>query len=355
MKRILLITALATVLTITATTSVAQPKARRQQTTATPQQQGISQRARLMYPTSLDMPEDVVWRRDLYREIHLDTDANSGLYYPVEPIDRQLNLFTYIFKLALNGYIPIYEYRLDGQESFSDSSRVAIKTVLDDQQIYYEKKNNRLHVDNSDIPSADVKLYYLKESAYYDQTNAQFRRKVIALCPVIVLDDEFGGMPSKRPLFWVRYADLEPFLNRQTVTASSVNDAATMTLEDYFTLHCYQGPIYKTGQRQGKRMPQFGDTADADQQQQAALRQAKQIDEELAAFERRVFGHTPQRDSIEAANKKALEQGETVKSKKAKTVRSRRVRTVKSKAAPRSSSSSAGSRQPRVTVRRQRH
>ena len=189
MKRILLITALATVLTITATTSVAQPKARRQQTTATPQQQGISQRARLMYPTSLDMPEDVVWRRDLYREIHLDTDANSGLYYPVEPIDRQLNLFTYIFKLALNGYIPIYEYRLDGQESFSDSSRVAIKTVLDDQQIYYEKKNNRLHVDNSDIPSADVKLYYLKESAYYDQTNAQFRRKVIALCPVIVLDD----------------------------------------------------------------------------------------------------------------------------------------------------------------------
>ena len=80
MKRILLITALATVLTITATTSVAQPKARRQQTTATPQQQGISQRARLMYPTSLDMPEDVVWRRDLYREIHLDTDANSGLY-----------------------------------------------------------------------------------------------------------------------------------------------------------------------------------------------------------------------------------------------------------------------------------
>ena len=325
MKRILLITALATVLTITATTSVAQPKARRQQTTATPQQQGISQRARLMYPTSLDMPEDVVWRRDLYREIHLDTDANSGLYYP------------------------------DGQESFSDSSRVAIKTVLDDQQIYYEKKNNRLHVDNSDIPSADVKLYYLKESAYYDQTNAQFRRKVIALCPVIVLDDEFGGMPSKRPLFWVRYADLEPFLNRQTVTASSVNDAATMTLEDYFTLHCYQGPIYKTGQRQGKRMPQFGDTADADQQQQAALRQAKQIDEELAAFERRVFGHTPQRDSIEAANKKALEQGETVKSKKSKTVRSRRVRTVKSKAAPRSSSSSAGSRQPRVTVRRQRH
>ena len=119
MKRILLITALATVLTITATTSVAQPKARRQQTTATPQQQGISQRARLMYPTSLDMPEDVVWRRDLYREIHLDTDANSGLYYPVEPIDRQLNLFTYIFKLALNGYIPIYEYRLDGQESFT--------------------------------------------------------------------------------------------------------------------------------------------------------------------------------------------------------------------------------------------
>ena len=167
----------------------AQPKVRRQQKTetkaqtqkVTAQNQGISQRARLMYPTSLDMPEDVVWRRDIYREINLNDEANSGLYYPVEPIDKQMNLFTYVFKLALNGYIPIYEYRLDGNESFSDSSKVAIKTMLDNYHILYETRDGKIRVENSDIPSAEVKMYYLKESAYYDQSKAQFRRKVIAL------------------------------------------------------------------------------------------------------------------------------------------------------------------------------
>lgn len=342
MKRNILITAMASVLTLMTTAAMAQPKARTPQTTAN-QRSGISQRARLMYPTSPDIPDDVIWRRDLYREIRLDDDANAGLYHPITPIDRQLNLFTYLFKLALNGYIPVYEYRLDGLEAFGDSARINLQTVLDDQQIPYEQKNGRLRVDNSDIPSADVKLFYLKECVYYDHTNAQFRRKVIALCPVVVLDDEFGGMPSRRPLFWVRYADAEPYLNRQTVTASPSNDAATMTLEDFFTLHCYQGAIYKTGQRTGKQVPQFGDTDDSNQQQ--ALRQAQQIDQEIAAFEQRVFGHTPQRDSIEAARQQTQE--EAVAVKKQKTVKTRQ-RTVKSKA-------SDTTRQPRVTVRRQRH
>ena len=96
----------------------AQPKARRQQQAQQQKQQvqnqGVTMRARLMYPTAIDMPEEVVWRRDIYREIDLNKDANGGLYYPVEPMDKQLNLFTYVFKLALNGYIPVYEYRLDG-------------------------------------------------------------------------------------------------------------------------------------------------------------------------------------------------------------------------------------------------
>ena len=334
MKRNILITAMASALTLVATAAMTQPQARAKQATSS-QRSGISPRAQLMYPTAPDIPDDVIWRRDLYREIRLDHDANSGLYYPVEPVGRQLNLFTYLFKLALNSYIPVYEYRLDGLEVFDDSARADLKTLLDDQQIPYEQKNGRLRVDNSDIPSADVKLFYLKESVYYDHTNAQFRRKVVALCPVVVLDDEFGGMPSRRPLFWVRYADAVPYLNRQTVAASSANDAATMTFEDFFTLHCYTGAIYKTGQRTGQQVPQFGDTADNDQQQEAQ-RQAQQIDAEIAAFEQRVFGHTPQRDSLEAVRQQVPEA-------------TPKQRAVKGKAL------TGTARQPRVSVRRQRH
>ena len=235
-------------------TSMAQPKKSRVQQTKQVQQQqkqqttsssNMTRRMQISYPVALDMPEDVVWRRDIYREIDLNDDANAGLYYPVQPQGKQVNLFTYIFKLAQNGYIPIYEYSVanDGNDDFSDASKVQLKTVLDNFHIYYEEQDGKLKIDNSDIPSAEVMKYYLKESAYYDQSNATFHIKPLALCPIMMREDDFGGEATQYPLFWVRYADLEPYLSRQTIMTSNVNNAAVMSMDDYFTLNKYQGKI----------------------------------------------------------------------------------------------------------------
>ena len=271
----------------------------------------------------------------------------------MEPIDRQMNLFTYIFKLALNNYIPVYEYRLDGNESFSDSSRVAMKTLLDNYHIFYETKDDKLRVENSDIPSAEVRMYYLKESAYYDQANAQFRRKVMAICPVMMREDDFGGEAAKYPLFWVKYTDLEPFLSRQSVQASNLNNAATMTLEDYFTMNSYKGKIYKAGNRMGQSVskPQFGDFNPAQADSTAKKEQLK-IEKELQLFERSMFGHTPQRDSLDSIAKIQPENEKVAK--KGKSGRRSRTRTVKSKK-NKSSSEGGSSSKARITVRRQRH
>ena len=342
-------------ITLIAGGTMAQPKARRQQQTQQKagqkqsQSQGMSMRARLMFPTAIDMPEDVVWRRDIYREIDLSKDANGGLYYPVEPMDREVTLFTYIFKLALNNYIPVYEYRLDGNESFSDSARVQMKTVLDNYHIFYEEKDGKLRVENSDIPSAEVKLYYLKESAYYDQANSSFHRKVLSLCPVMLREDDFGGEASKYPLFWVKYSDLEPFLSRQTVMTSNLNNAATMSMDDYFTLNRYEGTIYKTNNMLGKTLAQIceGDTTKLTAEQ-------KRIEAELKAFEENIFGDKHRKDSLDSIAK--LDPRELKAAKKAKskgTARSSSARVKKSKPAKSSGSSSSGT--ARMSVRRQRH
>lgn len=83
----------------------AQPKARRaEQQAATAQKSNANNmtlRAQISFPTEQKMNEDVVWRRDVYREIKLEDEANSGLYYPTEPLGTQMNLFTYIFKLVM--------------------------------------------------------------------------------------------------------------------------------------------------------------------------------------------------------------------------------------------------------------
>ena len=349
--------ALIAIALITASAVSAQPKRSRVQQTKQVQQQqkqqttssnSMTRRMQISYPVALDMPEDVVWRRDIYREIDLNDDANAGLYYPVQPQGKQMNLFTYIFKLALNNYIPIYEYSVanDGNDDFSDAAKIKMKTVLDDRHIFYEEQEGKLKVDNSDIPSAEVMKYYLKESAYYDQGNATFHIKPLALCPIMLREDDFGGEATQYPLFWVKYADLEPYLSRQTIMTSNVNNAAVMSMDDYFTLNKYQGKIYKTNNMLGKTLAQIagGDTAKYTKEQQ-------RIEAELEAFKNNIFGDKLKRDSLDSiadahpANVKAAAK----KERKAKT------KTEKASRRTKSSSSSVSSSAARVSVRRQRH
>ena len=347
----------------------AQPKARRAQQQAQAEQQkksgstsssAMTKRAQISFPTALDVPEDVVWRRDIYREINLEQDANAGLYYPVEPQGRQVNLFTYIFKLAQNGYIPIYEYPTDGSDVFEDASKVTMKTILDNYHIFYEEQDGKLKIDNSDIPSSEVKKYYLKESAYYDQANSSFHIKVLALCPVMIRDDDFAISDDEKsqgtayPLFWVKYSDLEPFLNRQTVMTSSLNNAATMSMDDYFTMNKYRGKIYKTTNMLGKTLAQIcdGDTTKLTAEQ-------KRIEAELEAFRKNIFGDPAKRDSLDSiasANPLNVKAAKKAKAQKAKQNSARRTKVsgVKTKGGS-GSASSPSNGAARVSVRRERH
>jgi len=350
MKRVLFLL----MITLAASSMTAQPKQRRVQNTETQQQQkkkqpssAMSLRAQISFPTAVDVPEEVVWRRDIYRELDLTKDENAGLYYPVEPHGKEVNLFTYIFKLAQNGYIPVYEYPTDGSDVFTEEAKVQMKTILDNYHIFYEEQDGKLKVDNSDIPSAEVKKYYLKESAYYDQANSSFHIKVLALCPVMMRDDDFGGEATNYPLFWVKYSDLEPFLNRQTVMTSSLNNAATMSMDDFFTLNMYRGKIYKTNNAQGKTLIQLcdGDTTKLSAEQ-------KRIEKELEAFRKNIFGDPAKKDSLDSiAN--ANPQNIKAKQKTARKNNSRRSKASKSQGG--GSSSAASNSSARVTVRRQRH
>ncbi len=200
---------------------MAQPEARRQaaaqkKAAQSECRQHPTLRAQISFPTALPMDEDVVWRRDIYRELDLNRWMPMlRLYYPVEPKGNQMNLFTTIFRLMMTGKITVFQYRMDGNESFAAADRVDPKSFLDNYHIYYEKQaNGRIKLDNSDIPSREVKSYYIKESSFFDQRSATFHTKVLALCPIMTREDDFGDGGTKYPLFWVKYDDLAPYLTR---------------------------------------------------------------------------------------------------------------------------------------------
>ncbi|MBR4369070.1 MAG: gliding motility protein GldN [Prevotella sp.] len=310
---------------------------------------GITTRALISFPTALDMSEDVVWRRDIYRELDLTNEKNAGLYYPVEPIGQQVNLFTYLFKLVLrgknNGGVNAYEYRLDGNEVFTDSARIKPLQFLDNYHIYYERNGKGIRLDNSDIPSREVQGYYLKESAYYDQATGTFHRKVIALCPIMSREDDFGDGAAKYPLFWVKYDDIAPFLSKQTVMTSNLNNAATMSADDYFTMNMYEGKIYKTTNMLGQTLAQYCPT------DSAMTAEQKKIEKELQDFEKHIFGDPARKDSLDSIA--AAEKDQKLSKKGRKNRRSGGSSTSKSRR--KGSGSAATGSSARVSVRRERH
>lgn len=335
-------------------TAQAQPEARRQQQQEQAAKKSnannMTTRAQISFPTEAKMAEDVVWRRDVYRELDLNDDANAGLYYPTEPVGTQMNLFTYLFKLIMagprHGGIAAYSYDVNsGNERFDESLRIQPLKFLDDYHIFYERGDRGVHIDDSDIPSAEVKGYFIKESAYFDQVSATFHTKVQAICPVMYREDDFGDGVTKYPLFWVKYDDLAPFLSKQTIMTSNLNNAATMSLDDYFTTNAYRGKIYKTTNMLGKTLAQVagGDTAKLSREQ-------SRIEKEIERFEQNVWGDKARKDSVDSIAKLDKKQLKAVKNKN----KNRRTTQTTVKRTRRSSSPSTSSA-ARVTVRRQRH
>ena len=248
----------------------------------------------------------------------------------------------------MTGQVPAYEYRMDGNEVFNDSSRIVPLDFLDNYHIYYERKNGSIRIDNSDIPSREVKSYYLKESAYFDQGTSTFHVKVLALCPIMIREDDFGDAETPYPLFWVKYDDLAPFLSKQMIMTSDLNNAATMSVDDYFTMNMYEGKIYKTNNMLGRTLAQYCANDSLMSKEQ------KKIENELLLFEKNVWGDVARKDSLDSIAKKELVDKKDKKVRK-KRSRSRNVekksRTVKTKREKKSSGGSSA----RMTVRRQRH
>ena len=329
---------------------IAQPQARRQQAQQKAQQSNannMTTRAQISFPTAAPMDEDVVWRRDIYRELDLNEDANAGLYYPVEPIGNQMNLFTSIFRLMMTGKINVYQYRMDGNESFAAADRVQPLAFLDNYHIYYEKQNNgRIKLDNSDIPSSEVKAYYIKESTYYDQRSATFHTKVLALCPIMTRDDDFGDGGTKYPLFWVKYDDLAPFLAKQQMMTSNLNNAAVMSVDDYFIRTQYKGKIYKTNNMLVKTLAQYCPN------DSAMTKEQKRIEAELAAFEKNLWGDQAKKDSLDSIAKLDKKNVKGVKKNRRSSSGKSSGSTVKNR---RQRSSSPSTSAARVSVRRERH
>jgi gliding motility associated protien GldN len=210
----------------------------------------LSWRTKIKNEESSKAPSHIIWQREIYRNIHLDKEDNSPLYYPTQPIGKRVNLFTLIFNLLSEGKITAYNY-LDGREIFTEEQKINFEEdILKKYQILYTTQgsgnNVKYIVDDIDIPSAEVLIYLIKEGWYFDAATGIFKSQVIAISPMLVREDFYSGEVTRDPLFWLPYEEIRPYLSRELIMTSNYNNTLTYTMDDYFSKKMYSGEIVKT-------------------------------------------------------------------------------------------------------------
>ena len=273
----------------------AQPAARRAEIARKKSTPLLSVRSATQYAGKVEHSSDLVWERAIYRSLDLKKEANAPLYYPVEPIGKRVNFFTSIIRLLLANKVPAYDYRLDGNELFTSDNKMDVQGFLDRFHIYYEKKSKNkkdssIVVNNSDIPSAEVLSYFIKEVYYFDQRTSTYSSRVVAICPVLHRTDMFSTTPVKSPLFWIKFDDLSHYLNYYPIMVSNYNNTSNLTISDYFTAHLYKGDIYKTTNMLNQTLSQYCPT------DSALVKEQQRIESELTTFESHLWEVAPEKE-----------------------------------------------------------
>lgn len=258
----------------------------------------LTVREQIMNESQVQKIGNAPWVREIYSFLDLDKEKNAPLYYPVKPIGNRINFFTLIFKLVLDGDIDVYEYQLDGSERFSPEYKMKIDSSFFLKfDIPFEVQNGKYIVDPSSIPTEEIRGYYIKEAWYFDQNNSVVDVKTIAVCPVMMYQEYDGSGMSRFPLFWLPYESIKPYAAETPMMVSSLNNAWTKTIHDFFLNRNFNAEIYKTTNMTNKTL--------AEQFEGDSLkREQKKIELELKKFNEDLWVINDSTDISNRANEK---------------------------------------------------
>jgi gliding motility associated protien GldN len=248
---------------------------------------GLTVRAQDMNERMTLDVDNARWIRVLYRELDVTKEENAPLYYPVHPLNGSKNLFTIIFELMSEGKLKAYKYE-DGYEAFDENHLINFKEdVLDRAYIYYEEAPGKAGqppsyvINENDIPSEEIRTYYIKEAWYFDQHNSVFDVKTLAICPIITTMGDFGE--QRTPLFWLPYENIRPYIHTAYIMTSNINNAKNFTIDDYFRRRMFKGEIIKAENLMNKTLRESYPEPDSLKTAQEA------IEKQLMAFEQSLW------------------------------------------------------------------
>lgn len=239
-------------------------------------------------PTSYDMkdlkpieyinprPDDIYWQKVVYRVLDLREKMNYPLYYPEVPGDGRESLFSLIFKLLNEKKVPAFRFDQKDEKFMKDNMIDFEEDILKKFEVIYKTKTDpktkqkTFQVDDVDIPNKDVIKYYMKEVWFFDKNSSTFNVKIIAICPVMVVDRGTGV--QSYPLCWIPYDNLRPFFVQKEVMITDHNNGARMSYDDLFIKRRFASTLYKESNLQNRMLLEYNATPEDVKREQARIK-----------------------------------------------------------------------------------
>lgn len=207
---------------------------------------------------------DVMWSKRVWREIDFRQKMNQPFYYPIESHNNWRSLINVLMDGLKENKFKAYEVSNTDELLVPITHREILAKQTDTTYVRQRRPNPPYDEYDTMIvrqfdPTRVMRLR-LKEDWYFDKQRSQLMVRIIAVCPVMMVEKD--GKEFSQPLFWVSY-DQARHVFAQAPVFNRFNAAEKRSYDEIFIKRMFDSYIYKEENVFDRRLSQYATGLDA--------------------------------------------------------------------------------------------
>ena len=202
-------------------------------------------------PYVYEREADINWQRRIWRVIDLREKINHPLYYPTDDLAKRPSLFRVLQNGIYSGKInTVFEFdpftnefgrALTLTEMVKQmTEQLAMKDSIGEPLM--DSTGSQIFKPDTMKPD-DIKQYYVKEDWFFEKQRSVMDVRILAIAPVVEVDDPVSGKFTYHALFWLYYPAIRSYL-AQYYCYNPYNDAEWRTYDEIFHKRLFNSYTY---------------------------------------------------------------------------------------------------------------